>query len=235
LSAAGARDSFLLDESPALLAAAAPESSFPGTRLNVRYHPAHLIPVPLIMKTNVLAALMGICLVAAQASAQQRLIHGKVIDEIGDPLSNVQVAVTGTSRITTTNTAGTYVIPARTGEILQFRFIGTQPIQRTVGTSDTINVQLRRVAVSLNTVTVTALGQSAAERSLGTAQQTVQGSEVAQTQRMNVVDALQGRVAGVQVNATSGVPGSSRARSCSEASDRSAAAISRSSSWTASR
>jgi len=209
LSAAGARDSFLLDESPALLAAAAPESSFPGTRLNVRYHPAHLIPVPLIMKTNVLAALMGICLVAAQASAQQRLIHGKVIDEIGDPLSNVQVAVTGTSRITTTNTAGTYVIPARTGEILQFRFIGTQPIQRTVGTSDTINVQLRRVAVSLNTVTVTALGQSAAERSLGTAQQTVQGSEVAQTQRMNVVDALQGRVAGVQVNATSGVPGSS--------------------------
>ncbi|HKO16728.1 MAG TPA: SusC/RagA family TonB-linked outer membrane protein [Gemmatimonadaceae bacterium] len=161
------------------------------------------------MKTSVLAALMGICLVAAQASAQQRLIHGKVVDDVGDPLSNVQVAVTGTSRITSTNTAGTYVIPARTGQTLQFRYIGTQPIQRTVGTSDTINVQLRRVAVSLNALTVTALGQSAAERSLGTAQQTVQGSDVAQTQRMNFTDALQGRVAGVQVNPTSGVPGAS--------------------------
>jgi len=162
-----------------------------------------------MLKTSVLATLLGICLVAAPASAQQRLIHGKVINDVGDPLSNVQVTVTGTSRITNTNDAGTYVIPARTGEILQFRYIGTQPIERTVGTSDTINVQLRRVAVSLNTVTVTALGQSAAERSLGTAQQTVQGNDIAKTQRMNFTDALQGRVAGVQVNPTSGVPGAS--------------------------
>ena len=104
-----------------------------------------------MLKTSVLATLLGICLVAAPASAQQRLIHGKVINDVGDPLSNVQVTVTDTSRITNTSDAGTYVIPAKTGEVLQFRYIGTQPIERTVGTSDTINVQLRRVAVSLNT------------------------------------------------------------------------------------
>jgi TonB-linked SusC/RagA family outer membrane protein len=162
-----------------------------------------------MMKTSVLAALLGLCLGAAPASAQQRLIHGKVINDVGDPLSNVQVNVTGTNRITSTNAGGTYVIPARTGETIQFRYIGTTPIQRTVGASDTINVQLKRVALNLNAVTTTALGQSAAERSLGTAQQTVTGPEVAQTQRMDFTQALQGRIAGVQINPTSGAPGAS--------------------------
>ena len=117
----------------------------------------HLLPGHIIMmKTSVLAALMGLCLVAAPASAQQRLIHGNVTNEIGDPLSNVQVTITGTARGTTTTSSGAYVIPARTGETIEFRYIGTQPIQRTVGTSDTINVQLKRLALNLNAVTVTA-------------------------------------------------------------------------------
>lgn len=153
--------------------------------------------------------MMGICLVAAPASAQQRLIRGKVTSETGSPLSNVQVAVTGTSRITVTNAEGNYSVPATTGQVLQFRFIGTSPVQRTVGASDVIDVQLRRVAQNLEAVVTTALGVTTAERSLGTAQQTVQGTDLAQTQRLNFVNALQGRVAGVQVNTTSGVPGAS--------------------------
>ncbi len=44
---------------------------------------------------------------------------------------------------------------------------------------------------------------------MGTAQQTVQGSDIAQTQRENFVNALQGRVAGVEVTSSSGVPGAS--------------------------
>lgn len=154
-------------------------------------------------------ALMGICLVAAQASAQQRLIHGKVTDEIGAPLASVQVTVVGTSRITPTNAQGNYAIPAATGQMLQFRFIGTAPVARVVGASDVIDVQLKRVATNLDAIVVTALGQSMSERALGTAQQTVEGTAIAQTERMNFVNALQGRVAGVQVNTTSGVPGAS--------------------------
>jgi len=152
---------------------------------------------------------MGLCCVAAPAAAQQRLIHGTVSNDVGDPIANVQITVTGTTRGTTTSAAGSYVIPAKTGETIQYRYIGTQPIERIVGASDTINVQLKRVALNLNAITVTALGQSAAERSLGTAQQTVEGPEVAQTQRMNFTEALQGRVAGLQINPTSGVPGAS--------------------------
>lgn len=153
--------------------------------------------------------MLGLCLVAAPANAQQRLIHGKVTSESGAPLPNVQVAVTGTSRITLTNAGGNYGIMAATGQVLQFRAIGTTPEQRTVGTSDVMDVELRRVATNLEAVVVTALGQTAVERSIGVAQQTVEGNDIAQTQRMNFVNALQGRVAGVQVNTTSGVPGAS--------------------------
>src|SRR5439155_21786585 len=70
-------------------------------------------------------------------------------------------------------------------------------------------VGCRKVARSLDAVVVTALGQTTTQRALGYSQQSVQGPEIAQTQRENFVNALQGRVAGVDVTSTSGVPGSS--------------------------
>ncbi|HVX41747.1 MAG TPA: SusC/RagA family TonB-linked outer membrane protein [Gemmatimonadaceae bacterium] len=161
------------------------------------------------MRIRALVAIIGVFLCAAQASAQQRQIRGKVTNEAGTPISNVQVSVAGTSRIVSTNAEGVYAIVAATGQVLQFRAIGTTPVQRTVGTEDVINVELRRVAQNLEAVVTTALGQQTAERQLGTAQQTVQGNDVAQTQRMSFVQGLQGRVAGLQVNTTSGVPGAS--------------------------
>ncbi|MEP6779905.1 MAG: SusC/RagA family TonB-linked outer membrane protein, partial [Gemmatimonadaceae bacterium] len=62
---------------------------------------------------------------------------------------------------------------------------------------------------NLDAVVVTALGQTTVQRSLGTSQQTVIGGDVAQTGRENFINGLQGRVAGVEVTSTSGVPGAS--------------------------
>src|SRR5207237_56790 len=87
--------------------------------------------------------------------------------------------------------------------------IGSAPEERTVGAADVINIQLRRVATSLDAVVVTALSQTTTQRALGTAQQTVQGIDIAQAQRENFVNSLQGRIAGVEVTSTSGVPGAS--------------------------
>src|SRR5204863_5754828 len=104
---------------------------------------------------------------------------------------------------------GNYTIAAEVGKVLQFRFIGTGLVERTVGDADVIDVQLRRVALDLDAVVVTALGQTTAQRALGTAQQTIRGTEIAQTQRENFFNALSGRVAGIDVTSTSGVPGAS--------------------------
>ena len=154
-------------------------------------------------------ALLSLTLVSAPAFAQQRTITGKVTSEQGSPLSSVAVSVKGTSVSTTTNNQGNYSIAAQTGQVLQFRLIGTALLERTVGSEDVINVQLRRVAMDLDAVVVTALGETAAQRSIGTAQQSVTGSDIAQTQRENLFNALPGRIAGVDVTSTSGVPGAS--------------------------
>jgi TonB-linked SusC/RagA family outer membrane protein len=153
--------------------------------------------------------LLALVAFASTAFAQQRTVTGKVTSEQNTPLNGVTVAVKGTNTAITTNNQGTYSIAAQAGQVLQFRLIGTAMVERAVGTEDVIDVQLRRVALDLDAVVVTALGETAAQRSLGTAQQTVQGSEVAQTQRENYFNALPGRVAGVDVTSTSGVPGSS--------------------------
>src|SRR5439155_890073 len=71
------------------------------------------------------------------------------------------------------------------------------------------NLELRKVALNLDAVVVTALGQTTTQRALGYSQQSVPGVEIAQTQRENFINALQGRVAGVDVTSTSGVPGAS--------------------------
>ena len=161
------------------------------------------------MKRVLLLVLMGSLLVAERAFAQQRTITGRVTSEQGSPLAGVAVVVKGTSIATSTNNDGEYSIQAEVGQVLQFRFIGTALVERTVGPDGAIDVALRRVALSLEAVEVTALGQTAARRTLGTSQQAVQGTEIAQTQRENFLNALQGRVAGLDVTSTSGVPGAS--------------------------
>jgi TonB-linked SusC/RagA family outer membrane protein len=152
---------------------------------------------------------MGLCLCGAPVAAQQKTVTGKVTSEQGTPLPGVSVLVRGTATGTTTNSDGNYSIRASVGQVLQFRSIGTAAAERAVAAEDVINIQLHRVATNLDAVVVTALGQTTAERALGTAQQTVSGDPIAQTQRENFINALQGRIAGVDVTTTSGVPGAS--------------------------
>jgi len=161
------------------------------------------------MKKRVLLVLMGLSLFATKAFAQQKTITGKVTSEQGTPLAGVSVIIKGTGTGTTTSSAGNYSIRATVGQVLAFRFIGTAPEERPVGDGSVIDVALKRVPTSLDAVVVTALGQTTAQRALGTAQQTVAGSDIAATQRENFVNALQGRVAGVDVTSSSGVPGAS--------------------------
>ena len=145
-----------------------------------------------------------------QAFAQQKTVTGKVTDDEGLPLPGASISIKGsTTGGTSSRVDGTYSILTNASQVLQFKFIGTKTVERTVGTNNVINVQLRSDATSLNEVVITALGQTTTQRSLGTAQQTVKGSDIAQTQRENFINALQGRIAGVEVNSSSGVPGAS--------------------------
>jgi TonB-linked SusC/RagA family outer membrane protein len=153
--------------------------------------------------------LTGMFLLAAPAFAQQKTVTGKVTSEQGAGMPSVQVVIKGTSQGTLTTAEGDYSIRVAVGQVLVYRFLGYAPEERTVGAEDAINVQLRRVATTLEAVVVSALGQTTVQRSLGYAQQAVDGAEIAGTQRENFINALQGRVAGVEVTSSSGVPGAS--------------------------
>ena len=161
------------------------------------------------MNHRILTVLMGLFLCATQASAQQKMVTGKVTGEQGTPLPGVSVVIRGTTVGTLTNNDGNYSIRAAVGQVLTYRYIGRGSAERTVGASNVIDVSMRRVAATLDAVVVTALGQTAEQRSIGTAQQAVTGAAIAETQRENFVNALQGRVAGVEVVSSSGVPGAS--------------------------
>ncbi|MGH7626992.1 MAG: SusC/RagA family TonB-linked outer membrane protein, partial [Gemmatimonadaceae bacterium] len=143
-------------------------------------------------------------------------IRGRAGDaESGTPVPAVQISVQGTTLGTQTGDDGTYLIrDVPSGlHVLITRRVGYAPTRDsvTVRAGETLdhNFSLRNVATSLNAVVVTALGQTAVQRSLGSAQQSVNGSDIEAAQRPNFVNALQGRVAGLNVTSTSGVPGAS--------------------------
>ncbi len=161
------------------------------------------------MKKQLLAVLTGALLFATPLVAQEKTVTGKVTRDANVPLSGVSVVIKGTTQSTLTSTSGDYTIRATPGQVLQFRIIGYAPQERVVGAANTIDVSLEKNAASLDAVVVTALGQEASKRTLGTSQQTVIGSDVAQTGRENFINGLQGRVAGVEVTSSSGVPGAS--------------------------
>ncbi len=154
---------------------------------------------------------------SANAFAQGAgVIRGRVTDSnTGAPLAGAQVRVDGTTFGVLTSADGTFtIVGAPAGaRVVTARRVGYSPQRApvTVSATDaaTHNFSLSQTAATLNEVVVTALGETAEQRSLGTAQQTVKGADIAATQRENFINGLQGRVAGVQVVSSSGVPGAS--------------------------
>ncbi len=143
--------------------------------------------------------------------AQQRSITGTVIAETGEPLEGVTVTNAKTNKNTVTNSAGSFIIQAATGEPLVFTYIGYASARVTVGAANSIRVPLKAGGSKLEEVVVTAMDIKRNPRELGYSVQTVKGSDIQQTQRENFINALQGRVAGVTVTPTSGAAGASTA------------------------
>src|SRR3982751_2375458 len=144
---------------------------------------------------------MGLLLICSAAFAQETIVRGRITGASNEPLQGVSVSVKGTSRSVVTDATGNYSIKASKGEVLIFTNVGFQKKEVTVSGS-TINAAMDLDSKSMeNVVVTTALGIQKTKRSLGFSTQEVKGEEVAQTQRENFLNALQGRVAGATVNA----------------------------------
>ncbi|OIN58384.1 SusC/RagA family TonB-linked outer membrane protein [Arsenicibacter rosenii] len=157
-----------------------------------------------------LFALLAVALTTLQVMAQERTISGRVTSaEDNTPIPGANVVVKGTTRGTTTDANGRFTISANAGQTLRISFIGTVPQEIQLGNATSLNVSLKAEASSLNEVVVTALGIKREKRQLGYAVTEVNGADLANSQRDNFINALQGRVAGLQVGTSSGMPGAS--------------------------
>lgn len=156
-----------------------------------------------------------VCLLAAigWVAAQNSPITGIVISaEDNEPIIGASVLVKGSTTGAVTDLDGKFTItdaPAG-AKILQVSFVGmiTQEVPITPGT---IRVTLKNDAKLLDEVVVTALGIAKKEKSLTYSTQVVNGDELARVKDPNMMNALAGKTAGVQINkSSSGLGGSSK-------------------------
>ncbi|EIJ39223.1 TonB-linked outer membrane protein, SusC/RagA family [Galbibacter orientalis DSM 19592] len=131
--------------------------------------------------------------------AQEKTVTGVVTDQDGLPLPGANVVVKGTAVGAQTNFDGEYSIQANVGDILVFSYVGQKPEERTVGTSNEINLALVQDAQALAEVVVTGQGIRREKKALGFSQQSVEGDQLVQARETDVNNALAGRVSGIQV------------------------------------
>ncbi|MDQ3847119.1 MAG: SusC/RagA family TonB-linked outer membrane protein, partial [Bacteroidota bacterium] len=141
------------------------------------------------------------------AFAQTRQITGMISDDKGTPLSGASVTEKGTNNGAVTDERGNFTLNvSNANATLVISYTGMAAQELRLGTSNTYNISLRPTG-DLSEVVVTALGIRRDKKVLGYSTQEVKVEEVTQTRQPNIVNALQGRATGLQINATGGAPG----------------------------
>ncbi len=142
------------------------------------------------------------------ALGQSRTVEGTVIS--GDdqsPMPGVNVIIKGTTTGTATDVDGKFRIEVSSeSAVLQFSFIGYQTTEETVGTRSVINVTLPLDTETLEEVVVVGYGIQKKSDLTGSIS-SVRGGDLLKVPSSNPMQALQGKVAGVQVVSSSGAPG----------------------------
>nr|WP_288935167.1 SusC/RagA family TonB-linked outer membrane protein [uncultured Allomuricauda sp.] len=144
----------------------------------------------------------------SSALSQEKTINGTVTDQGSLPLPGVNVIVKGTTAGTQTDFDGNYSISATSGQILVFSYVGQKTIEREVGSSTVINVQMEEDAQALAEVIVTAQGVRREARSLGYAVSEIDNEAIEDRPEGDLGRVLRGKAAGINITATNGVSGS---------------------------
>jgi len=155
---------------------------------------------------RLIAILFFLVPLLAQAQAP---VTGRVLDEKGQPVVGASVLVKGAKTGTKTDANGNFTINAKPGEVLVISSVNFGSQQTKVKDGGNVTINMVAKDNTMDEVVVTAMDIKKNPRELGYSVQTVKGAEVAETQRENFINALQGRVAGLSVTPTTGAAGAS--------------------------
>lgn len=165
------------------------------------------------MLRRLLFVVMGLAMSFSQLLAQGRTVSGKVIDENSAPIPGASILVKGSSQGTSTTVAGEFSLTVPSGAAqLVVSSVGYVAQEVNVSEGQTqITVQLEPDVKLLGEVIVTALGVEQKTRNVGFAVQQIDGGSIQEAKEVNFINALQGKLAGVQIGGSSGsLGGSSR-------------------------
>ncbi|MCH5309352.1 MAG: SusC/RagA family TonB-linked outer membrane protein [Prevotella sp.] len=158
------------------------------------------------MKKRLTMFLAGLLLSVGAAMAQTKVSGTVLSQEDGQPIIGAAVKVEGTSTGMLTDVNGRFSLTLPDGKNqITVSYLGYQ--SKTVTAKNGMRVFLSSDAQMLQDVVVTAMGISRQQKTLGYAAQTLDDEELTQGHVTDVTSALAGKVAGVQINATSGDPG----------------------------
>ena len=163
------------------------------------------------MKRNVLTALLLFTslLFTLTALSQTKTFKGRVTDEEGVPIPGVSVSVNGTRSGTITKSDGTFEISAPEKSSVQVSIVGYGAAELAVEGKEFLEFRLAKSTAQLNEVVVTALGIKREKRNLTFSSQEIKADELVRAKDPFLINAMAGKVAGVQITNSSGTPGSS--------------------------
>ncbi len=148
----------------------------------------------------------------ASAMAQEKTVTGKVTDESGNPIFGATIAVKGTTIGTISGENGAYTIriPERVAnDSLVFSYIGYADQVQSLAGRTTIDVVMAQSNIEVEEVVVTSLGIKKEAKALGYAVQEVKSENINRAASSDLSRALQGKVSGVDIKVSSGMPGAS--------------------------
>jgi TonB-dependent starch-binding outer membrane protein SusC len=148
-----------------------------------------------------------LCLIF-RVSAQDRTISGKVTSsEDGSALPGVSVSVKGSTKGATTASDGTYKISVSGTPTLIFSYVGFKKESIPAGNKTTVDVVLSSDASEIEEVVVVGYGATVKKKEATGATANLKGEVIENLPLQSFDRALQGRLPGVQVQSSNGVPG----------------------------
>lgn len=145
--------------------------------------------------------------IPAVVFSQGRKITGKVTDQNGDGIPRASVIVKGTSGGISADENGNFSIDVPgSNSVIVISSVGYETRELKAGNASNLTVSLNSNQ-DLSEIVVTALGIKREKKALGYSAQEISGSDLLESKQTNVVNALRGKVAGVQINSGGGAPG----------------------------
>lgn len=180
----------------------------------MNYFDTRLSAGSMVRSLNSFCVAMMIFIATTAAVFAQKTVTGKVsFADTKKPIAGAKITTRGGSR-----TVGAFSKPDGTFSInapsdatkLVFEYVGMKKKEVTIS-GDVLSVELAEDVLKLEELVVTAVGITQEKKALSYSTQEVEAKTVQQSSQVNVVNALQGQIAGAQINSSAGTPGASTA------------------------